>query len=578
MQDRLFGTVRDDNAIVNTCVILIASLNLFYHLTLPGCRLTVKILKRIITLVFCQARGTDEHSEEVQRLVGSIPADVSTAVKYLDIMPEEVVYACCPECFALYPPTSRKILAHVHEDRVLFPEETQQGTSDALPYYSAEPNTITTETQGIKELSIKYPMFCTHKETSTSGECGAKLLRAGGRNDGEFEVGSEGPPLAKKSGGHFRPIRTFSYQPLMSWIARMMTRLDFEQMIDASHDIPATEAGRNSAEFVTDILQSSEVANFLYRDGRRFLRKHQSECRLIFSLFIDWFGTHGNHRSGAHISSGVIFLACLNLPPEARYKRENIYLLGVLPGPKSPSLQQVNHFLQPIILDLLILWEEGVFLTRTALHRGGRLVRGALITLVADLGAVRKTSGNASHSATFFCSFCQLHKNNINDTGMDKWPRRDCKTFRAHALSWKEAPNERERKRLFKLHGVRYSALLELPYWRPTRFVVLDTMHNMFLGLFQRHCRNIWGMSVKIDGGEEEGEKIPSEDLAKAIQKLQRSSSPQSLRDALNVSTMRALYEIAGLGSPGKKTKLEMASELLSQVSVGRSERSVTHS
>ena len=31
-------------------------------------------------------------------------------------------------------------------------------------------------------------------------------------------------------------------------------------------------------------------------------------------------------------------------------------------------------------------------------------------------------------------------------------------------------------------YGVRYSALLALPYYNPIEFVAIDTMHNLFLG------------------------------------------------------------------------------------------------
>ncbi|KAI0348809.1 hypothetical protein OH77DRAFT_1367983, partial [Trametes cingulata] len=51
------------------------------------------------------------------------------------------------------------------------------------------------------------------------------------------------------------------------------------------------------------------------------------------------------------------------------------------------------------------------------------------------------------------------------------------------------------REHLFKSTGVRYSTLLQLPYWGPSRWVVIEAMHNLLLGLFQRHCRHIFGMT-----------------------------------------------------------------------------------
>ncbi|KAH9856390.1 hypothetical protein C2E23DRAFT_696984, partial [Lenzites betulinus] len=77
----------------------------------------------------------------------------------------------------------------------------------------------------------------------------------------------------------------------------------------------------------------------------------------------------------------------------------------------------------------------------------------------------------------------------INNTDAASWPRRNCETFRRLAEEWRSAPSERRRDQLFKTSGVRYSSLLDLPYWRPTRYTIIDTMHNLFLGLLQRHCR-----------------------------------------------------------------------------------------
>ena len=73
---------------------------------------------------------------------------------------------------------------------------------------------------------------------------------------------------------------------------------------------------------------------------------------LVFSLYLDWFNAEGSSSLGAHNSIGSITLICLNLPPEKRYKLENIFLFGVIPGPKEPSLEQVNHLLLPLVKEL----------------------------------------------------------------------------------------------------------------------------------------------------------------------------------------------------------------------------------
>lgn len=67
------------------------------------------------------------------------------------------------------------------------------------------------------------------------------------------------------------------------------------------------------------------------------------------------------------------------------------------------------------------------------------------------------------------------------------------------AYAWRDAPNQQAQDDAFKRHGIRYTELLRLPYWDPTRFVVVDPMHNLFLGLIQTHFRGFLGVKVKDD-------------------------------------------------------------------------------
>jgi hypothetical protein len=49
------------------------------------------------------------------------------------------------------------------------------------------------------------------------------------------------------------------------------------------------------------------------------------------------------------------------------------------------------------------------------------------------------------------------------------------------------AENEKERKETVTTTGIRWSELYLLPYFDPSRMVVVDCMHNLFLGLVQEH-------------------------------------------------------------------------------------------
>jgi hypothetical protein len=173
---------------------------------------------------------------------------------------------------------------------------------------------------------------------------------------------------------------------------------------------------------MSDVWDTEELRAFCSPDDRPFSFNPENEGRYIFSLFVDWFNPLGNKQAGKSMSSGVIFMVCLNLPLHLRYKRENVYLVGIIPGPKAPRLQQINHILVVLVGELLEFW-TGVEFSKTSLYPCRRLMRCAVIPLVCNLGAARKTARHSSASATYFCAFCQLKKRNINTLDPTKWPR-----------------------------------------------------------------------------------------------------------------------------------------------------------
>ena len=68
-------------------------------------------------------------------------------------------------------------------------------------------------------------------------------------------------------------------------------------------------------------------------DGRiweDFLAQKYSWC---LALNVDWF------QPFSHVtdSVGALYMVILNLPRELRYKRENMILVGIIPGPREPK-------------------------------------------------------------------------------------------------------------------------------------------------------------------------------------------------------------------------------------------------
>lgn len=237
-------------------------------------------------------------------------------------------------------------------------------------------------------------------------------------------------------------------------------------------------------------------------DGKPFMEAPINEGRLVFGLNMDAFAPYSKKTGGKQVSVTGIYLICFNLPPDIRYKAENVFLVGIVPGPTEPHTDQVNHVLRPLVNDLMVLWEKGIYIRKTHKYPLGRPVCGAMLPLICDLPAARRASGHAAHSATTFCSECYLKKEDINNINRDTWPPCNHSNHVKYANLWKNAKTPAEQNSEFSKHNVRWSELLRLPYWDPTKHVVIDPMHGFYLRMFFRHIREIWGMRADSEDGD----------------------------------------------------------------------------
>lgn len=368
----------------------------------------------------------------------SIPSDPRTIVNHFDLDPHTVSYLQCPACYALYT-------------------------------YEA------TDTDRPTPPDIER---CTFSSTPTSQPCGVPLWTE--RRVGKRTIRT--------------PRRKYIHQSLKEWMGRLLARPGVEDILD--HPLERPHTGR-----FKDIWDSPVFKKFRDENGSRFFAKHGDEARFAFSLGADSFHPLHNLEAKQLMSATAVFLVLLNFPEDQRYKYKNMYLAGVIPGPGKPSLEQINHVLSLIVVELLEFW-KGVYFARTAKFFGGRFSKGALIPLVCDMLAARQIAGLGSVNSKFFCTFCRLTIQEIENLNKPSWPQRRLYEQLVWARQWKECPSERDRESLFKLHGVRWSALLDLPYWNPILFSVVDQMHAAYLGLYHTHCRKLWGIDLSVEGGD----------------------------------------------------------------------------
>lgn len=441
--------------------------------------------------------------------VDEISRDPRTATARLNLDPVFQTYTMCSRCYALYP---------------------------------------------ISETPIR----CPFRPTPSDSQCDEPLLRRCGgdntTNTGEAGAGDSEYEDSEDEGhgddGGYIPIKTYTHQSLKHWLAGMLCRPGMEDKTD-DYDRLFTEK-----DALEDIWGTSYLRNFpdtvdsghgydpekTSNCGGRFFTKQmgEAECgRYAFTFSADSFNPSGNLVAKMSVSATGMYMVLLNLPPHLRHKTENMYFAGIIPGPGKPSNDQINHFVQLVVDELGPLYaRDGVTFSQTAKYPDGRTCRAILIALVADALAARQLGGFASVTSYYPCTLCKITRNDLENT-QGPWIARDPGDHYQEALEWKNAASTKDREKLEKMYLVRWSPLLTLPYWSPVISTVIDSMHNLYLGLIKDHCRAIWCISTTSQGGD--GELMPKtihlrpppQTMSHWVQQIHGASGEDSLRELL---------------------------------------------
>ncbi|KAF8547617.1 hypothetical protein OG21DRAFT_1569135 [Imleria badia] len=181
-----------------------------------------------------------------------------------------------------------------------------------------------------------------------------------------------------------------------------------------------------------------------------------------------------------------------NLPPEYRYHTSNLMCVRIMPGPKEQTPDQVQRFLRPIVSDLLHLWKHGIKVpTESHPELEGRLVRVALVAIICDKPTAHKMGGFPLHSHTNFCTECWISTKDKPE-GKPRFMLRTNQQQRALGDQYRALTNLTARVNFVKEHATCYTQLSHLPYFDLVQQIVIDHMHNLFLGLVKTHFYHIW--------------------------------------------------------------------------------------
>ena len=83
-----------------------------------------------------------------------------------------------------------------------------------------------------------------------------------------------------------------------------------------------------------------------------------------------------------------------------------MFLADIVPGPNEPPGDQLNHFIEPLINEMVESWERGISFNHTALHLSDQVIRSAIACVVCDLPTAWKAAQISAARSYFYCSIC----------------------------------------------------------------------------------------------------------------------------------------------------------------------------
>ena len=332
------------------------------------------------------------------------------------------------------------------------------------------------------------------------------------------------------------PLRPFAYRHFSDHVAAMLAQPGIEESIRIHLQ------SRASQEELHDIISAPQLARLLDPDGLPFLRDCEPELRLVWALCADWYNPYMNKKAGKSVSSGVVAMVCLSLPPHLRLLEENIFYYA-FPGPHEPHADMMEHLLNPLIFDLQVAYDQGVFFSYTHSYPSGRMSRSAVVPVVADTMASKKITGHCGHASKYFCSRCRLPHSEISNIDMATWPPGLSRTDHVRlAEKWRNSSTKQEQDRFLRADGVRWSPLLWLQYWLPSDWTVIEGVHILLLGDIPRHCKDILGLSLN-DLPDDEEQVHPQDVDPKLMQRARQklSTGAKGPLRSLSMTVLKAL-------------------------------------
>ena len=420
--------------VLRLCMIFLLLWQCIFHVSDAGMAVLVLFIHHLFHLL-----SSLTSSQYLSSLSNTCPTSLFSARKVLGLLDNQFVeYVICPACHSVYD-------------------------------YS---QCFCQDMQG-RKMSNRcwYIPFPCHPLRQHRKECGALLLESIQTHTGKMIL---------------RPRKVFCYRSLQKSITHLYQKKSFFDSCQKwRHRIVPDD-------LMGDVYDGDIWKSFKGVDQQIFV---QNPYNLMLFLNVDWFQpfTHVKY------SVGAIYLTVQNLPRSERYKLDNVILCGIIPGPKEPK-KTINSYLSHLVAELKEFW-HGIEIPMPHSIFKRALVKVALVGVSCDILAIRKVCGFPGHSATLGCSKCkqrfrspnasQNEQPDYSEFDRQKWPARDLQAHKDDADTYLMAKTKKEQSQLTKSLGVRYSVLLEVPYFHPIKFHVVDPIHNLLLGT-AKHVMETW--------------------------------------------------------------------------------------
>ncbi|KAI0764182.1 hypothetical protein BD413DRAFT_494895 [Trametes elegans] len=266
--------------------------------------------------------------------------------------------------------------------------------------------------------------------------------------------------LGQRAGArrHRRPCKPFLRTPaksLTEQLGLLLAQPGMEEAMEGWRQRP------RSAGWLYDFFDGAISRVLLGYDGMPFFRHDlvedpDGELRVGIALGIDWFSYLRSLIAPSYTSCPMSFNV-VNLPPHLRYRASNLLLSMIIPGPKETDPDQTQQYVNILV--------------------------------------THKMGGFGSHAHTFFCTRDWISKGlkaTLVAFTHGGFAARTNDHHRRMMAEYRAKETRHAQEEYAQAYATRWSALARLPYFDMVRMIVVDPMHNLFLGLVKTHFYHIW--------------------------------------------------------------------------------------